>query len=75
MKEFLSRAGVPFTAHNVDEDDHAYDALIAIGFRTVPVTVIGDARIKGFDAAELSSAVAAWRAGPTPGGKGPQSGR
>ena len=62
MKEFLSREGVSFTAHNVDEDDRAYDALIALGVRTVPVTVIGDVRINGFDAAALSAAVAAWRA-------------
>ena len=62
VKEFLSREGVPFTAHNVDEDDRAYDELIALGFRAVPVTVIGEQRIKGFDAAALSAAVAAWRA-------------
>ena len=62
MKEFLSREGIPFTAHNVEEDDRAYDELIALGFRVVPVTVIGGRRIKGFDAAALSAAVAAWRA-------------
>jgi glutaredoxin len=72
VKEFLSRAGVPFTAHNVDEDERAYDDLIARGFRTVPVTVFdlssrsGDAKaertITGFDAEALSAAVAEWRA-------------
>ena len=61
MKEFLSREGVPFTAHNVDEDDAAYDALLNLGFRTVPVTVIGAERIKGFDASALSRAIEAWR--------------
>jgi len=25
VKELLSRAGVPFTAKNVDEDEQAYD--------------------------------------------------
>ena len=62
MKEFLSRAGVPFTAHNVDEDDRAYDDLIARGIRTVPVTVFDDRTITGFDAEALSAAVAEWRA-------------
>ena len=62
MKEFLSREGLPFTAHNVDEDEVAYDALIARGFRTVPVTIIGDRALKGFDAAALKSAIAEWRA-------------
>jgi glutaredoxin len=62
VKEFLSRAGVPFTACNVEEDDTAYRELIARGFRTVPVTVIGDRVLKGFDAAALDAALAEWRA-------------
>ena len=53
---------MPFTAYNVDEDDRAYDDLIARGFRSVPVTVIGDRAVKGFDAAALTAAIAEWRA-------------
>ena len=53
---------MPFTAHNVDEDDRAYDDLIARGIRTVPVTVFGERTITGFDAEALSAAVAEWRA-------------
>ena len=60
----LSREGLPFTAHNVDEDERAYDELIARGWRTVPVTIFGDQVIKGFDGAALASAIAAWRARP-----------
>jgi len=63
VKELLSRERVPFTAYNVDEDDRAYDELIARGFRTVPVTVIGGDAIRGFDEAALMSAIAKWRAG------------
>jgi glutaredoxin-like protein NrdH len=62
VKELLSREGLPFTAHNVDEDDRAYDELIARGFRTVPVTVFGDQVVKGFDVPALTAAIAAWRA-------------
>jgi glutaredoxin len=62
VKEFLSRAGVTFTAYNVDEDDRAYDALIARGYRTVPVTVIGDRVVRGYDADALTAALVAWRA-------------
>ena len=58
MKELLSRAGVPFTAKNVDEDEAAYDELIARGFRSVPVTVIGDRIVKGFDREALKDALA-----------------
>jgi glutaredoxin-like protein NrdH len=61
VKEFLSREGVPFTAHNVDEDDRAYDELIARGWRTVPVTIIGERVIKGFDVPALEAAIADWR--------------
>jgi glutaredoxin len=61
VKELLSREGVPFTAHNVDEDDRAYDALIARGWRTVPVTIIGDHAINGFDEPALMAAIAGWR--------------
>ena len=59
MKEFLSQAGVDFTAYNVEEDDRAYDELIARGFRTVPVTIAGEHVVRGFDAAALAALVAA----------------
>ena len=62
MKELLSREGVPFTAHNVDEDDRAYDDLIARGYRTIPVTVFDDRTIvMGFDQTALMNAIAGWR--------------
>ena len=61
MKELLSREGLAFTAHNVDEDDRAYDELIARGFRTIPVTVFGDQIVKGYDVPALTAAIAAWR--------------
>ena len=62
MKAWLSRERVPFTACNVDEDERAYDDLIARGFRTIPVTVIGETIVKGFDEASLRDAVEKWRA-------------
>jgi glutaredoxin len=58
VKELLSREGVPFTAYNVDEDGRAYDELIARGYRTVPVTVIGGVTVQGFDEAALMTAIA-----------------
>jgi hypothetical protein len=64
VKALLSREGVPFTAYNVDEDDRAYDELIARGFRTVPITVFGnlaDVVIRGFDEPALTAAIAEWR--------------
>ena len=64
MKELLSHAGVAFIAKNVDEDDQAYDELLALKFRTVPVTVIGDRVVKGFDPEAIKSALAELTGGP-----------
>lgn len=44
---------------NVDEDDEAYDDLIALGHRSVPVTVIGSAVVAGYDRASLVNALEA----------------
>ena len=57
MKEFLSRAGLPFIVKNVDEDLEAYNDLISRGFRAVPVTLIGGTAIKGFDEEGLKAAL------------------
>ena len=58
MKEFLSRAGHAFTVRDVDEDLSAYQELVARGFRAVPVTIIGETAIKGFDEPALTRALA-----------------
>ena len=59
MKEFLSREGHAFTARNVEEDDSAYEALLALGFRVVPVTFVDGRPIKGFDEPALRAALSA----------------
>ena len=58
MKELLSRAGHTFTVKEIDEDHAAYSELIALGFRTVPVTVIGRETVTGYDASKLAEALA-----------------
>jgi glutaredoxin len=58
VKEFLSREGHAFLAKNVDQDPEAYDELIALRFRAVPVTIINGRPIKGFDEPALRSALA-----------------
>jgi hypothetical protein len=57
VKEFLSRAGAAFTVLNVDEDERHYDALIARGLRSVPVSIIGGRVIRGYDPAALKQAL------------------
>lgn len=46
-----------FLTKNVDEDEQAYAELMARGYRTIPVTFIGDRAIKGFDEAALRAAI------------------
>jgi glutaredoxin len=57
VKEFLSRAGYDFTVRNVDEDHDAYTDLLAFGVRAVPLTIIGDRHVKGFDPDALQQAL------------------
>lgn len=64
MKEFLSRESATFDVKNVEEDHDAYTELLTLGVRTVPLTVIGTTRIKGFDSAALQQALGASGAEP-----------
>lgn len=57
VKEFLSQKGIAFTERSVDDDQAAYDELIALGFRSVPVTVAGSIAVKGFDPEALVKAL------------------
>ncbi len=59
VKEFLSREGHPFETKNIEEDDAAYDELMKLGARSVPVTIIGDRVVTGFDQARLRAALTA----------------
>lgn len=43
----------------VDEDDAAYDELLKLGFRSVPVTVVGSAAVQGYDPEALLKALEA----------------
>lgn len=59
VKVYLSRKGISFTERNVSEDREALTSLLEMGFRTTPVTVIGDERIVGYSTAQIDAALAA----------------
>ena len=44
---------------SVDEDESAHDELIALGFRTIPVTVVDGRAVMGFDQVRLREALGA----------------
>ena len=73
MKEFLSREGHTFDVKNIEEDDAAYDELMKLGARSVPVTIIAgtDAAqdvqvVTGFDQNRLREALSAAGGGSSP---------
>lgn len=59
MKEFLSRAGRTFNVRNVDEDPAAFNEMVELGFMTIPVTIVGDYVVRGYDEKKLREALAA----------------
>lgn len=59
MKELLSREQRAFTVKNVEDDESAYEDLMSMGFRVVPVTFVNGRAIKGFDEPALREALAA----------------
>ena len=59
MKEFLSREGHGFTVRNIEDDESAYEELLALGFRVVPVTMINGHAVPGWDEPAIRAALAA----------------
>lgn len=57
MKEFLSRNGREFVVKNVDEDPEAFNEMVALGIMSIPVTIIGDCVVRGYDEKKLRAAL------------------
>jgi glutaredoxin len=56
--EYLSRKGVPYTEKNVARDPQAVQELMSMGLRSLPVIVIGDKSLSGFNPAAIDAALA-----------------
>jgi glutaredoxin len=57
VKEFLSRNGLDFTVKNVDADTDAFNEMVALGLMTIPVTVVDDIVVRGYDEKRLRVAL------------------
>jgi len=57
--EYLSQKGVPFTEKNIARDPSAVQELMSMGIRSLPVIVIGDKRLSGFNPKAIDAALAA----------------
>ena len=56
--EYLSQKGVPYTEKNVSHDPQAAQELVSMGLRSLPVILIGDERLSGFNPTAIDAALA-----------------
>ena len=56
--EYLSQKGVEFTEKNVSRSPEAVQELISMGVRSLPLIVIGDQQLRGFNPKAIDEALA-----------------
>jgi glutaredoxin 3 len=56
--EYLSQKGVEYTEKNVAYDSQAVQELMSYGLRSLPVIVIDDKRLSGFNPKAIDEALA-----------------
>lgn len=54
-KDYFKQNNIQFVEHNISADASARKELIKKGYRSVPVIVIGNEEILGFDKEKISS--------------------
>ena len=59
VKVYLSRKNIPFTERNVSLESDARETLLELGYRTTPLTLIGDEKVVGYNPSKLEAALAA----------------
>jgi glutaredoxin len=57
VKVYLSRKDIAFTEMNVSLDRDALKSLVTMGYRTTPVTIIGDEKVVGYSPSKLEAAL------------------
>ncbi len=57
--EYLSQKGVPYVEKNVGRDPQARQELMDLGLTSLPVLLIGDRKLTGFNPAQIDAALAA----------------
>ena len=48
-KEFLKANNVEYTEHNISKNSEARKSLIGMGYMSIPVTIINEQHVLGFD--------------------------
>ena len=57
VKAFLKERGLTYTEKNINKDKEARQELRDMGMASIPVTVIGEHKIQGFDREKLEDAL------------------
>ncbi len=52
-KDFLARRGIPYTLKDIRADQSAHNELVALGFKSTPVTLVDGIAVVGFDQEQL----------------------
>jgi glutaredoxin 3 len=55
--EYLSQKGVEFTEKNVARNPEAVQELMSMGVRSLPLILIGDKRLSGFNPKAIDEAL------------------
>lgn len=56
-KEYLAEKGIKYDEKNVQENSQAKNELLSMGYRTVPVLIVGDEEIVGFNKSRIDRAI------------------
>jgi glutaredoxin len=56
--EYLSQKGVEFTEKNVSRNPEAVQELMSLGVRSLPLILIGDQQLRGFNPKAIDEALA-----------------
>ena len=59
VKVYLSRKGFEYTEFNVSENREALKELVTKGYRSTPVTVIGEENVVGYSPTKIDEALEA----------------
>ena len=57
VKVYLSRKGFEYTEHNVSKDRESLKDLVSMGYRSTPVTVIGEEKVVGYSPSKIDEAL------------------
>ena len=59
VKVYLSRKGFEYTEFNVSENREALKELVTKGYRSTPVTVMGEENVVGYSPTKIDEALEA----------------